>query len=214
MRPTKSTGRRLRSTKTHGTPTPSGWSPSTWAADIRRNFPPRLSHPPYSLLVRWSIYAVTAFLGGHTFVGYFYDCSGTYGISMLPTLSSFGDWVFISKWYRRGRGVRVGDLVSFKHPKDLGGYAVKRVIGMPGDFVLMNTPNKSEAMIQIPEGHCWVVGDNMEHSRDSRSFGPLPLALICGKVTAKIEWHGRMPHFSRFESGLEAASMDDIDEID
>lgn len=43
----------------------------------------------------------------------------------------------------------MGDLVSFKHPVNLGEYAVKRVVGMQGDFVLMNTPNKSEAMIQV-----------------------------------------------------------------
>lgn len=153
-------------------------------------------------------------LSGHTFINYVHYCGATYGISMLPTISSFGDWVCISKWHRRGRGIAVGDLVSFKHPVNLGEYAVKRVVGMQGDFVLMNTPNKSEAMIQIPEGHCWVVGDNMEHSRDSRMFGPLPLALISGKVTAKIEWQGWIPHYSRFEPGLEAASIIDDDDID
>ena len=82
-------------------------------------------------------------------MGYICNCSATYGISMLPTISSFGDWVFVSKWYRRGRGIQVGDIVSFKHPIRLGEYAVKRVIGMQGDFVLMNTPNRSEAMIQV-----------------------------------------------------------------
>lgn len=40
--------------------------------------------------------------------------------------------------------------------------------------------------IQVPEGHCWIVGDNLPASRDSRQFGPLPLALVQGKVVAKI----------------------------
>jgi inner membrane protease subunit 1 len=39
---------------------------------------------------------------------------------------------------------------------------------------------------QVPKGHCWVVGDNMPYSRDSRHFGPLPMALIKGKVIAKV----------------------------
>jgi mitochondrial inner membrane protease subunit 1 len=39
---------------------------------------------------------------------------------------------------------------------------------------------------QIPKGHCWVVGDNMAASRDSRMFGPVPMALIQGKITYKI----------------------------
>ena len=40
--------------------------------------------------------------------------------------------------------------------------------------------------MQVPEGHCWLLGDNLSASRDSRTYGPLPLALIKGKVTAKI----------------------------
>ena len=38
----------------------------------------------------------------------------------------------------------------------------------------------------MPEGHCWLLGDNEDASRDSRTYGPLPMALIRGKVTAKI----------------------------
>jgi inner membrane protease subunit 1 len=30
------------------------------------------------------------------------------------------------------------------------------------------------------------MGDNMPHSRDSRVYGPLPLALIRGKAIAKV----------------------------
>lgn len=68
---------------------------------------------------------------------------------MLPTIQSFGDYVLISKYYRRGRGVQVGDIVSFRHPVREGEFAMKRVIGMQGDFVLMNTPDRSDAMIQV-----------------------------------------------------------------
>ncbi len=39
---------------------------------------------------------------------------------------------------------------------------------------------------KVPEGHCWLVGDNLPASRDSRTFGPVPLALIKGKVIAKM----------------------------
>lgn len=38
----------------------------------------------------------------------------------------------------------------------------------------------------MPEGHCWVIGDNLPLSRDSRQFGPMPMALIKGKVIAKV----------------------------
>ena len=43
-----------------------------------------------------------------------------------------------------------------------------------------------EALRQVPDGHCWVLGDNLPESRDSRFYGPVPLALVKGKVIAKV----------------------------
>lgn len=108
--------------------------------------------------------------------------------------------------------MKVGDLVDFEHPLVPGTGAIKRVVGMPGDFVVWDPPagggevimgegglverlgggdfyggkGKQRMMLQIPEGHCWVLGDNMPESRDSRTYGPLPLGLIKGKVLAKV----------------------------
>ena len=39
---------------------------------------------------------------------------------------------------------------------------------------------------KVPEGHCWLAGDNIPDSRDSRDYGPVPLALIKGKVLGVI----------------------------
>ena len=118
----------------------------------------------------------------------------------------------------------VGDLVDFVHPIIPGIGAVKRIVGMPGDFVvshytggigraereniverdssgniilkskgigdpmeeLATGRKRQQKMIQVPEGHCWILGDNLSESRDSRVFGPLPLALIKGKVVARV----------------------------
>jgi len=110
----------------------------------------------------------------------------TWGPSMIPTLSWDGIWVLISRFFhRRGRNIAVGDLISFENPIRPGYYSIKRVIGMPGDFVCRDTPGKGDGwLVQVPEGHCWVNGDNLAASRDSRHFGPLPLALVRGKVLA------------------------------
>lgn len=71
-----------------------------------------------------------------------YAIHPTQGPSMLPTLSVIGDSVLISKRYRRGRGVKVGDVVEIRHP--VPEYprhgAVKRVIGLGGDFVVRSSP--------------------------------------------------------------------------
>ena len=73
---------------------------------------------------------------------------------------------------------------------------MKRVVGMPGDWVVTVSPPKEdeedaearvgEDMFQVPEGHCWVAGDNLEWSRDSRIYGPVPLALVKGKCMATL----------------------------
>ncbi|MCJ1462601.1 hypothetical protein MMC07_001203 [Pseudocyphellaria aurata] len=115
----------------------------------------------------------------------------------MPTLSVRGDSVLVAKHYRRGRGVRVGDVVQIKHPvpDGRGHGAIKRIVGMEGDFVLRGKPagvrgeeeeDEEPRMIQVPEGHCWLLGDNLPESRDSREYGPVPLALIAGKVIAKV----------------------------
>ncbi|KEQ73775.1 LexA/Signal peptidase, partial [Aureobasidium namibiae CBS 147.97] len=124
-------------------------------------------------------------LSVHIFFDHGYSWTGTWGPSMLPTLNASGTSVVISKWYRRGRGIQVGDIVSYKHPIQGELTTIKRVIGMPGDFVLRDTPSKGDGtMIQVPVGHCWTVGDNLAASRDSRMYGPVPLALVKGKVVA------------------------------
>lgn len=171
--------------------------------------PPLLARFPQAYEIFRGIKIATGFLlAVHIFTDYFYDIRGTWGISMQPTLAASGDSVLVSKYYRHGRGVQVGDIISFKHPMRDDVRASKRVVGMPGDFVLRDTPEKGTGMmIQVPKGHCWVVGDNLEHSRDSRVIGPVPLALVSGKVVATFG--GWSPWPRAVTGGLEDASEDE-----
>lgn len=77
------------------------------------------------------------------------------GPSMLPTFEVLGEWLLVSKLHRFGRGVTVGDVVAYNIPinDEVG---VKRVLGMPGDYVLMDTPGDGVGlgegnMIQVCE---------------------------------------------------------------
>ncbi|KJZ70250.1 hypothetical protein HIM_10364 [Hirsutella minnesotensis 3608] len=120
--------------------------------------------------------------------------SAASGPSMLPTFNVDGDWIVSDMTARHGRRVGVGDLVLYKIPIFASLSGVKRIIGMPGDYVCMGTPGEpgDHQTIQVPQGHCWIVGDNLTASRDSRMFGPIPLALIQGKVVAKVlPWRER-----------------------
>jgi signal peptidase I len=122
---------------------------------------------------------------------------------MYPTLSYLTKYNILSKRHRLGRNLKVGDLVIAKHPSFSSHNAGKRVIGLPGDFVVRDPsgsrtvggmsvagggPPTSEVdrdepeMIEVPPGHVWVAGDNLSWSRDSRFYGPLPMGLILGKI--------------------------------
>ncbi|XP_057801257.1 uncharacterized protein LOC131016552 [Salvia miltiorrhiza] len=109
------------------------------------------------------------------------------GPSMSPTFNphsnsstgfSFDDYVLVEKFcldkFSRG------DVVIFRSPSDYKKKNIKRIVGLPGDWI--DLPSLDET-VRIPEGHCWVVGDNSACSLDSRSFGPIPLGLVCGRVT-------------------------------
>ncbi|KAI7563419.1 hypothetical protein KC343_g2268 [Hortaea werneckii] len=185
--------------------------------------PPLLARfPTLHLLSRICTLALAIFISAHIFMEYFYTFTAAYGISMLPLIASSGDWVLISKYYRRGREVQVGDVVSYKLPLKPGEYGVKRVVGLSGDFVEVREAVVEEVedgdgkgrrkvmgsrpkCLQVPQGHCWLAGDNLTWSRDSRIFGPLPLALVTGKVVAKCSWSSWVPEWERIEHGLKPA---------
>jgi signal peptidase I len=62
--------------------------------------------------------------------------------------------------------------------------------------------SRSENMpeLTVPHGACFLLGDNRSHSQDSRSFGPVPLADIKGRLDyiywPALEWS----RFGRFDS--------------
>ncbi|KAG9231238.1 signal peptidase-like protein I [Amylocarpus encephaloides] len=154
-------------------------------------------------------YTTRIYLTLHLIYTHLYTQALTHGASMLPTFSVYGDSALISRYYRRGRDIHVGDMVTFDSVVKPGEKVIKRVLGMPGDYVLRDTPRRDGGcggmMMQVPQGHCWVVGDNMPYSRDSRHFGPMPLALIKGKVLSKFQsWYD--PRW--VEDGLKPPELD------
>lgn len=40
--------------------------------------------------------------------------------------------------------------------------------------------------VEVPTGHLWLQGDNKDNSTDSRDYGPVPYALLRGKVFVKV----------------------------
>jgi len=120
--------------------------------------------------------------------------------SMEPALEK-GDRLVV---YRRAYVDRVpdrGDIVLFQWPGDPGENMVKRVVGLPGEEVVLaaghvfvnGRPLKEPYVktrpirehpygAELGPGEVWVLGDNRNHSEDSRDHGPLPLKQITGRA--------------------------------
>ena len=129
------------------------------------------------------------------------------GVSMDPTFQN-GDYIFTSKMTYKFRKPERGDVVVFKSPRNPDIEYIKRVIGVPGDTVVVtnnqvsvngrileeqtyiNQPTelvdfgamKEGVPITVPDGQVVVFGDNRPRSSDSREFGPIPFETIVGQV--------------------------------
>jgi len=111
---------------------------------------PVIGHP-FRLLVSTFKYIVAL----HLFWEYGYSLSPAHGSSMMPTIDISDEWMLTSKRHRYGRGVQVGDMVVYKIPIFRDADGMKRVLGMPGDYVMIDSPESgSDNMIQVRGSFC------------------------------------------------------------
>jgi signal peptidase I len=127
--------------------------------------------------------------------------------SMLPTLQ-IGDHILVNKFLYYFQPVRRGDIIVFKFPQDETRDFIKRVIGLPGDTVeirgkqvLINGVPLDEPYavygdwpvarfgereklgpLVVPHDRMFMMGDNRDHSMDSRVWGFLDVNKVKGKA--------------------------------
>jgi signal peptidase I len=124
------------------------------------------------------------------------------GIAMLPTLRD-GDKIIIDRNFDK---LERGDIVVFYFPMDQRKSYLKRIIGLPNEAVeiregqvfingtLINEPyidpnldlsHRSLEERKLTADQYYVMGDNRDHSSDSRIWGPLDRKFIYGKYVKK-----------------------------
>jgi signal peptidase I len=129
------------------------------------------------------------------------------GLSMAPTLED-RDYLLVDRLFFKERGLRRGDIVVFRL-RDGSPFLVKRVVGIPGDTLsirdgLLFVNGRPQGMPElklssvrpfgpasVPPGRFFCLGDNGPSSKDSRTFGPIPLDRIYGRAVYRYLPLGR-----------------------
>lgn len=132
------------------------------------------------------------------------------GSSMEPNFQN-GDYILINELSFKFRQPERGEVIVFKYPGDEKTYFIKRIIGLPGEKVVVkdgtvtiynsqylnglkinesylpaNLKTIGDREIQLASDQYFVMGDNRNASFDSRQWGPLKSSEIIGTVWLRL----------------------------
>ena len=131
------------------------------------------------------------------------------GASMDPTFADH-QYLIVDEISYRFTDPSRGEVVIFKYPKNPSQYFIKRIIGLPGETVVIAGTGKvtikdkdgkitttlNEPYVVFPKSdniertlgadEYFVMGDNRAGSFDSRLWGPLERDLIVGRALIRL----------------------------
>jgi signal peptidase I len=123
------------------------------------------------------------------------------GTSMMPGLED-QERIFVNKFVYRWEPIQRGDIIVFRYPRDTSKSYIKRVIGIAGDHIRIETGQlyvngepvdedyvptdyadaRSYSEIAVPANSFFVLGDHRSMSNDSRDFGTVNERYVYGKA--------------------------------
>ena len=140
--------------------------------------------------------AISAFI-----IVFLYQPVKVEGTSMMPSLED-QERIFVNKFVYRLEPIERGDIVVFRYPRDPSKSYIKRVIGIAGDHIRIESgqvyvngqpldedyvpaayaDTRSYPDTVVPPNSYFVLGDHRSMSNDSRDFGPVNQGYIYGKA--------------------------------
>ncbi len=122
-----------------------------------------------------------------------------------------GEYLLTDKVSYRFKEIEYADVIVFKAPRNEDYDYIKRVVGLPGDKIMiqggriflngeiydetgyldLNANTRAGQFAQegmtvtVPANQYFAVGDNRNNSSDSRDWGPIPVQNIVGKAWVK-----------------------------
>lgn len=132
------------------------------------------------------------------------------GASMIPTFQN-GEYLIIDELSYLLRPPQRGEVIVFRYPRDPSQFFIKRIIGLPGETVVIengfvaiknsSSPNKflldesylSDMIVTAPDSttqlgdkEYFVMGDNRMESSDSRRWGVLETDFLIGRALLRL----------------------------
>lgn len=160
-------------------------------------------------IVRILLIAVAVFVLLLVLAKFFYMRTAIDGHSMYPTLDD-KELVIVNKNIYKHSDPQRFDIVVFATPISKTGNYVKRIIGLPGETVRIDDngviyindevleeeygyeqimdPSRARMGVTLGEDEYFVMGDNRNHSEDSRFplVGNIKKSRFLGKATIRI----------------------------
>lgn len=150
------------------------------------------------------------------------------GESMSPNFHT-GHYLIIDELSYRFHAPKRGDVVVLRYPLDTSRFFLKRIVGVPGDHIVikngkvyitndanpsgyvLNEPYQSQATfpagqfkdVILEQDEYFAMGDNRAGSSDSRAWGILPRKDIIGHALFRL--------FPVKDMGITPASVDDFE---
>ena len=110
-----------------------------------------------------------------------------HGPSMVPTIDKSDNIMLVDSFTTTFlREPRKGEIILVDNPfKDAT--LVKRVLYTETEMAEFYSKRTDRIeKVYVPPGHVWIEGDNKDHSKDSRDFGPISICAVQGVVRARL----------------------------
>lgn len=168
--------------------------------------PPEENEHPLAEIVRFAIIALIIVIPIRMFVAQPFIVSGA---SMEDTFHG-GEYLIVDQLSYYFEEPERGEVIIFRYPRDPSKFFIKRIIGVPGDTVIIEGSSVTVTNEEYPEGialdepyvaamqpntdlreelgdgEYFVMGDNRNASSDSRVWGVLTRDKIIGKAFLRL----------------------------